>query len=116
MIRKFLKGFSFAFKGMAYAFSTQINFKVHVVSAIAVCALGYYSGLKNTEWLWISAAISLVMITELFNTAIEVLVDLVSPGYHPNAGIIKDLASAAVLMSAFLALIIGLVIFIPKYF
>lgn len=116
MIRKFLKGFSFAFKGIAYAFSTQINFKVHIVSAIAVCALGYYSGLNCAEWLWIFSAILLVLIAELFNTAIEVLVDLVSPGYDPKAGIIKDLASAAVLITGLLALIIGLVIFIPKYF
>ncbi len=116
MIRKFLKGFRFAFTGIAYAFSTQINFKVHIVSAVTVCVLGYYCGLNNTEWLWISAAILLVLIAELFNTAIEVLVDMVSPGYHPKAGIIKDLASAAVLVTGILALIIGLVIFVPKYF
>ncbi|HCN84123.1 MAG TPA: diacylglycerol kinase [Sphingobacteriaceae bacterium] len=115
-MRNFLKGFGFAFKGIAYAFSTQVNFKVHVASAMAVCALGYYTGLDTNEWLWISTAILLVLVLELINTGIEVLVDLISPGYNPKAGIIKDLSSAAVLITGLLALIIGLVIFIPKYF
>ena len=113
-MKKFLKGFVYAQQGIIYAFSTQINFKVHVLLAIAAIALGYFFGLNINEWLWISVAIGLVIIAELFNTALEVLVDLVSPGYHPKAGIAKDLASAAVLLTAILAAIIGLCIFIPK--
>ncbi|MNY79213.1 Undecaprenol kinase [compost metagenome] len=58
----------------------------------------------------------IVLIAELLNTAIEVLVDLVSPDIHPKAKIIKDVAAAAVLVSALTAVVVGLVIFIPKIF
>jgi undecaprenol kinase/diacylglycerol kinase (ATP) len=55
-----------------------------------------------------------VVVAEIFNTALEVLVDLVSPGHHPKAGIVKDLSSAAVLITAILSAVIGLCIFLPK--
>ena len=116
MMRIFLKGFIYAFKGIGYAFRTQINFKFHLFSAAGVIALSYYTGLNTTEWLWIAAAIALVIIIELLNTAIELLVDQFSPGYHIQAGIIKDVSSAAVLMAGLFALITGLIIFVPKYF
>ena len=113
-MNKFLKGFLYAWKGILYAFSTQINFKFHTFFAIVVIALGWFLKLNLNEWLWIATAIGLVIVAELFNTALEVLVDLVSPNYHPKAGIIKDLASAAVLLTAIVAAIIGLCIFFPK--
>ena len=113
-MRKFLKGFIYAWRGVTYAFSTQVNFKFHTFSAIIVIAMGYFFSLNINEWIWISAAIGLVIIAELFNTALEVLVNLVSPNYHPKAGIVKDLASAAVLLTAILSAIIGLCVFIPK--
>ena len=116
MIRKFFKGFSYAFKGISYAFTTQINLKVHLVVAAGVGALGYYTGLNRMEWLWVTTAVILVVVMELINTAIELLVDQVSPGYDPKAGIIKDVSASAVLITALLAFIIGLAVFVPKYF
>lgn len=113
-MKKFLKGFIYAWQGVKYAFSTQINFKFHSVAAVLTLVLACLLNLNIYEWLWISAAIAIVIIAELFNTAIEVLVDLVSPDYHHKAGIVKDLASAAVLFTAFLSAIIGLCIFVPK--
>ena len=113
-IKKFFKGFLYAAKGVTYAFSTQINFKVHVFSGVLAILMGYFLEINSAEWLWVSAAILLVIVAELFNTALEVLVDLVSPEYHPKAGIVKDLASAAVLLTALLSAIIGLCIFVPK--
>lgn len=80
-----------------------------------VVVLGVYVNLSVAEWLWIAFAIGLVIIVELLNTSIEVLVDLISPQKHPKAGAIKDLAAAAVLVSALVALIIGLFIFVPKF-
>jgi diacylglycerol kinase len=114
MINKFIKGFHFAFNGLAYSFRTQINFKVEVYSALAVIGLSCYLGLDASEWLWISAAIGLVLITELANTAIETLVDLVSPEYNPKAGIVKDIFAAVVLASGFFALIVAILILLPK--
>ena len=115
-MKKFLRSFYYAFKGLRYAFKTQLNFKVHTVLAIAVIPLGWYYELNSTEWIWILLAITLVLIVELLNTAVEFLTDLISPDYHPKAGIVKDLAAAAVLITACFAVIAGLIIFIPKIF
>lgn len=113
-MKKFLYGFKYAWQGLKYAFNTQINFKFHCISALVILAFGWFFKLNLTEWLWISVAVILVLVAELFNTALEVLVDLVSPGYSKKAGIIKDLSSAAVLLTALLSAIIGLSIFLPK--
>lgn len=115
-MRKFLLSFTYAWKGLSYAFRTQLNFKVHSLTALLALFLGYTLNLSTGEWLWIFLAIGMVLIAELFNTALEVLVDLVSPGYHAKAGIVKDVAAAAVLLTAFLAVMIGLMVFVPKLF
>ena len=115
-MEKFLKGFGFAFKGLIYAFKTQLNFRIHTLLAVVILCLGWYYNLDSTEWLWILSTISLVLIVELINTAIEVLTDLVSPVYHPKAGIVKDVSAAAVLIAAFFAIAVGLIILIPKIF
>ena len=111
---RFIKSFGFAVKGITYAFKTQPNFKFHTVAAVVMIVAGFAFDLNQMEWLWILAAISLVLIVELLNTAIETIVDLVSPSYHLKAGIAKDTAAGAVLISAVIAAIIGLIIFIPK--
>lgn len=113
---KFIKGFAYAFKGISHTFKTQINFRFHCAAAILALLLGWYVKLNQTEWLWILAAIALVMILELLNTAIEAFVDLVSPSLHPKAGQAKDSAAAAVLLAAIFAAAVGMIIFIPKLF
>jgi diacylglycerol kinase len=113
-MKKFLKGFAYSFQGLSYAFKTQLNFRVHCVATVLVVLLGLYFKLNSYEWLWITTAIAVVVVLELLNTALEVLVDLVSPEQNPKAGAIKDVASAAVLIGGLLALIIGLIIFVPK--
>lgn len=113
-MNKLLQSFGYAFKGLAYAFRSQLNFKLHCVATALVVALGLYVQLSIAEWLWISLAIALVLAAELFNTAIEVLVDLVSPTWNDKAGKVKDVAAGAVLLIALLALAIGLFIFVPK--
>ncbi|MEE1945945.1 diacylglycerol kinase family protein [Pedobacter sp. KR3-3] len=113
-MNKLLQSFGYAFKGLAYAFRSQLNFKLHCVAAVLVLALGWYVQLSVAEWLWISLAIALVLAAELFNTAIEVLVDLVSPNWNEQAGRVKDVAAGAVLLIALLALVVGLFIFVPK--
>lgn len=113
---KFIKGFGYAFSGIGYAFKTQLNFKFHIAALLVTAIAGWYFTLSINEWLWIIAAAAIVLITELLNTAIEVLVDLVSPNFNPKAKIIKDVAAGAVLIAAIGAAIIGLIIFIPKIF
>jgi undecaprenol kinase/diacylglycerol kinase (ATP) len=114
-MNRFFKSFGYAFAGLIYAFKTQLNFKIHCLAAILVIVLGFYIKLSVAEWLWIACAITLVLVVELLNTAIEVLVDLVSPQQNQKAGAIKDIAAAAVLISALLSLIVALLIFVPKF-
>ena len=113
-MRKFFFSFSYAWKGLVYAFRTQLNFKFHSLASAIAIAIGYLLEISIHDWLWILLAIGLVLMAELFNTALEVLVDLVSPEYHPKAGIVKDLSAAAVLITAIVSVGIGLIIFIPK--
>lgn len=114
LMRRILNSFTYALKGLKYAFKTQLNFRVHCLAAIVAILLGLILGLNQNEWLWIIFSIALVIILELVNTSMEILVDLVSPERHPKAGAIKDLAAAAVLIGALTALTIGLFIFVPK--
>ncbi|MES2829513.1 MAG: diacylglycerol kinase family protein [Bacteroidota bacterium] len=113
-MRKFFKSFTYSFSGIAHAFRYEQNFRLHLLSLLLVTLAGWHFNIAANEWLWIVTAAGLVILSELFNTAIEVLVDLVSPSAHPKAKIVKDVASAAVLVAAFVALIIGLIIFIPR--
>ena len=115
MIR-FIKSFKFAFAGIKYAFVTQGNFRFHTGAIVIVVLMGFFFNLSIIEWLWIIAAIGLVLCVELVNTAIETIVDLVSPDYHVKAGIIKDVSAGAVLIISILAAGIGLMIFVPKFF
>ena len=108
------KSFGFAFRGIAWAFKTQHNIWIHAAVAVAVIALGFWLHLSRTEWLLVVLSIGFVIAAELFNSAVELLVDLVSPEHNPKAGLVKDIAAGAVLVSAIAAALTGLVIFVPK--
>jgi diacylglycerol kinase len=112
---RFLKSFQFAFKGVAVAFKEQLNLKIHAMATLLVFGLGFYFKITTTEWLVLLLTTSLIIGLELINTAIEYIVDLVSPEQNPLAGKIKDVAAGAVLTVAIGALVIGIVIF-SKYF
>lgn len=113
-MHKFVSGFGYAFKGIGYAIKTQLNVRVHLLVALLILLIGYFLHLSVNEWLWVCLCIALVIGTELLNTAIETLTDLVSPEYNAKAGIVKDVAAGAVLFMALFALVTGLVIFLPK--
>lgn len=113
-MKKLIRGFGYAFKGIWYATATQLNFKIHLVAMLTAALLGYALHVSANEWIWISFCMALVLAAELFNTAIEVLTDLVSPGWNEKAGHAKDVAAGAVLITAIFALVTGLIIFLPK--
>jgi diacylglycerol kinase (ATP) len=113
-MRKFIRGFGYAFNGIWHAAATQLNFRVHLVAALVAVYAGYALHISNGEWLWIIFCIAVVLVAELFNTAIEFLVDLASPEYNKKAGLVKDMSAGAVLITAAGALAIGLIIFLPK--
>jgi len=108
--------FKFALEGLKLAFLSEPNFRVHTLFAITVLILALILGFNLAEWTILLFTISFVIVMELFNTAVEAIVDLVSPEIKPKAKIAKDVAAAAVLISAMVAVIIGFVLFIPKIF
>ena len=107
------QSFRFAGQGFLYALKTQRNLRIHLVVLAGVFSLAYWLGVSAVRWGILLVVASLVIMAELFNTAIEVTVDLVSPEFHPLAKIAKDIAAAGVLVAASLAFITGLVVFGP---
>ncbi|MDM5234457.1 diacylglycerol kinase family protein [Lysinibacillus pakistanensis] len=114
-VRKYVRSFGYAFTGIKTACVEQ-NFKSHLLSAGAVLIAGYFTGLSRMEWYIVLLLIALMFALEMVNTAIERVVDLASPNIHPLAKQAKDLAAGAVLVFAIFSAIIGLLIFMPKWF
>jgi diacylglycerol kinase len=113
-MKRLIRSFGFAFKGIQYATASQLNFRIHLVATLVAIGLGFALQISVEEWQWIILSITLVLVTELLNTAIETLTDLVSPTYNIKAGHVKDVSAGAVVVAAVFAFITGLIIFIPK--
>ena len=109
-----VRTFGFAFKGLAHFYKHEQKALIHSVIAIFVVISGIFMKISTTEWFAVTFAITLVISLEIVNTAIEKIVDLVSPNHHKLAGQAKDLAAGAVLCSAIGAATIGCIVFIPK--
>lgn len=114
-VRKLIKSFGYAFIGMLTA-TKQQNMRIHLISAIVVIIAALLTGISAMEWILLVVVIALVIGMEMVNTAIEAIVDLVSPNYHPLAKVAKDVAAGAVLIVAIASVVIGCIIFIPKWF
>ena len=112
---KRLKSFTYAWKGIGSFLRKEHNAWIHCTAMVVVTIAGFSFGITRTEWLIILLCFALVLAAEAFNTALERLVDLVSPNYHPIAGDVKDVAAGAVLICAVTTAIIGLIIFIPYF-
>jgi diacylglycerol kinase len=114
-MKRLIRSFGFAFKGLKYATASQLNFRIHLVATLVAIGLGFALQISVEEWQWIMLSITLVLVTELLNTAIETLTDLVSPTFNIKAGHVKDVSAGAVVVAAVFAFITGLIIFIPKF-
>ena len=112
--KKLINSFKYAIEGIISSFKTERNMKIHVLAMIVVIALGLFFKLNKVEWCFIIIAIASVISAELFNTAIETVVDMVSPEKNPKAKLVKDIAAGAVLVVAIGAAIIGFIIFGPQ--
>lgn len=108
------KSFTHAFRGIGVLVKSTHNFWIHVFVAIIAIILGVLLKISHIEWMILILTSGFVMVTEAINTAIEIDIDLTSPNYHPYAKDTKDVAAGAVLMSAFVAIIVGVIIFGPK--
>ena len=110
---KLLKSFTFAFKGFDTLIKQENNFRFHLLAAMVVIFLSIYLEITKVEWILIILCIALVWMAEAFNSALEMLVDLVTAEKNPLAGKIKDVAAAAVTLMAMGALIVGIIVFYP---
>lgn len=114
LIVRTVRAFGYAIKGVRVA-SRDRMFRIQLVCAAIAIALGLLVTLSAIEWCVLVLTISLVLAFEVMNTAVEAVVDLVSPEPHPLAGRAKDLAAGAVLIASIGALVVGLVLFVPRF-
>lgn len=112
-VKKRIQSFQYAFAGWWYVLRTQPNAWIHAVVTAVVVMLGIWLDISRLEWLILLLTFMAVWMAEFMNTAIEAVVDVASPDFHPKAKIAKDVAAAAVLVGALGAVIIGLLILGP---
>jgi diacylglycerol kinase (ATP) len=109
-----LRSFRCAGNGIGVMLRSQHNAWIHAAATVAVCVVGFATGLSRSEWCWIVLAIVAVWTAEALNTALELLTDVASPAFHPVAGRAKDVAAGAVLISALGSVAIGAIILGPR--
>lgn len=109
-----IKGIFYALKGGLFLLRTEPSIQVQFVMAIGITIAGLYFDISTTEWIAQTLCIGLVMSIEGINTAIEEMADFIHPEYHDKIGRIKDIAAGAVGVAALIALIIALIIYLPK--
>lgn len=110
----FWAAFGYAGQGVWHTLRHQRNLRVHVSVALAATLMGWIFQITVFMWGLLVLAIASVLSLELVNTALEAVVDLASPGYHPIAKIAKDAAAGAVLVAAGAALVLGLLLYLPQ--
>lgn len=111
--KKQLRSFGYAWKGIRCCIGKEQNLSFHLIATVVTVIAGFLLEITRIDWMIVILCIGVVIAAELFNSAIEKLVDLVSPERHPIAGQVKDIAARAVLVCAATAAIIGLIVFIP---
>jgi undecaprenol kinase len=114
--QRFVRSFSFALQGIVHTVKTQRNMQIHVAAAGIVLMAAWWLQIPRSDVLLVFFSIALVFALELANTAVEAVVDLVSPDWHPKAKIAKDASAGAVLVAACFTVLIGLAIFGPPLY
>lgn len=110
-IIKRAKSFVHAGRGVWIFIKTTHNAWIHLMALVLVIVLGIYFNITKFEWMMLVFAVGFVFVSKAFNTAIEIDIDLTSPSYHPYARDTKDVAAGAVLISATVAVVIGILVF-----
>ncbi|ANI89270.1 diacylglycerol kinase [Arachidicoccus ginsenosidimutans] len=114
--KKRLASFRFAFNGLKLFIKTEHNAWIHIAATLVAIGFGAMFKISKTEWIEIFIVIGFVFSMEIINAAIERLCDFIYPDEHEIIKQIKDISAAAVLVSALVALIVGVIIFLPKIF
>lgn len=110
-----IKSLKFALLGIFKLATTEHSIITQLLMALLVTVLGWYMHISREEWMIQTLAIGLVLSIEGLNTAVEKIADFIHPDYHNKIGFIKDIAAGAVAFAAIVALIIGLIIYLPKF-
>ena len=113
-IVRYAKSFCHAISGIWYAIRYEHNMIIIFLATLVTTILGLYLKIDKYEWLFCITIIGMIMATEMINTSIEAVVDLVTPDYHKLAKIAKDTASSATLILCIVSLIGAILIFVPK--
>lgn len=108
------QSFVHAFRGVRICIATTPNLIIHFVITFLVIIAGFYFKVSEFEWIALVFAIGFVIVTEVFNTAFEIDINLTSPEYHPYARDTKDVAAGAVLLAVIFAIMVGIIVFLPK--
>ena len=111
--KKQIRSFGYAWKGIRCCVGKEQNLNFHLLATFCVVGAGIGFHITRGEWIALILCIGMVIGAELFNSAIERVVDWVSPERHPLAGQIKDIAAGAVLVCALAAMGVGLAVFVP---
>ena len=114
--KRLINSFKYAFEGIFIALKKEKNMKIHIIMTILVVVLGIFFEIKKIEWIICIFAIIIVIASELFNTAIETIVDMITKEKNEKAKIAKDVSAGAVLINAIGTAIIGMTIFMPKIY
>ena len=112
--RNFLESFKNALNGVVYVCKNERNMKVHLLLAVVVLILSFVYNINSIEFAVVCLTIGLVIVCEMFNTAIEVLIDMLVKEYNLKAKIAKDIAAGAVFVSAAVSMIVGYFVFFDK--
>ena len=110
-VKKLVDSFNYAIEGIIYSIRTQRNMKIHMIATIIVLSATFFYDLSRIELLIITMTITLVIVAEMINTAVECAIDATTNFYHPLAKIAKNVAAGAVLITAINAVLVGYVIF-----
>lgn len=115
LLKKQIDSFAAAINGIVESISQEFHLKIHLIAIICVVFLGFYMSISKTEWLFLILTMSAVVCLEIVNSAIERLCDKVTKENDPLIKLAKDMAAGSVLITAISSVIIGCIIFIPKF-
>jgi diacylglycerol kinase (ATP) len=110
-----LKSISFALKGAYKLITTEHSIMIQFSIAILLVIAGFYFHISREEWMMQTLAVGLVLGIESLNTAVEKIADFIHPEFHERIGFIKDIAAGAVMFTAIASIVVGLLIYVPKF-
>jgi diacylglycerol kinase (ATP) len=110
-VKRHVNSYRYAAKGVSYTLHTQVNIWVQLSATLAVIILAYYLDFTLEQYLILILTIGFVLATELMNTALEEMTNLLSPEYREKAGVVKDVAAGAELVASVTAAIVGITLF-----